>query len=102
MVNMKIYNIFDNLAFSKDREIEETIFENEKIKIIRISSFNQVTDYYDQEELEIVKIEKGSATLEIEGEIINLKEGDLLPIHPHQVHRVIKQDHAIWLSIFVK
>lgn len=99
---MKIYNIFDKLEFSEDREIEEIIFENEKIKMIRISSLNQVTDFYDQDQLEIVKIVRGRATLEIEGELVNLKEGDILPIHPHQVHRVISQDKTVWLCIFVK
>ena len=99
---MKIYNIFDKLEFSEDREIEEIIFENEKIKMIRISSLNQVTDFYDQDQLEIVKIVRGRATLEIEGELVNLKEGDILPINPHQVHRVISQDKTVWLCIFVK
>ena len=99
---MKIYNIFDKLEFSEDRELENLIFENEKIKMIRISSLNQVTDFYDQDQLEIVKIVRGRATLEIEGELVNLKEGDILPIHPHQVHRVISQDKTVWLCIFVK
>lgn len=99
---MEIYNIFDKVEFSENEEIEETIFENEKIKVIRITSLNQVTDYYDQNELEIVKIEEGKATLEIDGEIINLKKGDILPIKPHQIHRVIRQDHAVWLCIFLK
>ena len=99
---MDIYNIYKDLEFSPDREVEDIIFENEKIKMIRISSLNQVTDYYDQDQLEIVKIVRGRATLEIEGELVNLKEGDILPIHPHQVHRVISQDKTVWLCIFVK
>lgn len=99
---MTVYNIFDNLNFSETGEIEELIFENEKIKILRICSLNQVTDFYDQDELEIVKIEKGRASLELEGEVINLKAGDILPISPHQVHRVVSQDHTVWLCIFVK
>lgn len=99
---MAVYNIFENLEFSKDREIEELIFENDKIRLIRTASLGQSTDYYDQEELEIVKIERGSASLEIEGEIVDLKEGDILPINPHQVHRVLRQDKAVWLCIFVK
>lgn len=99
---MKIYNIFDKLEFSEDRELENLIFENDQVKIIRISSLNQTTDFYDQDQLEIVKIVRGRATLEIEGELVNLKEGDILPIHPHQVHRVISQDKTVWLCIFVK
>lgn len=99
---MTIYNIFEDLEFSPDREIEDIIFENDKIRLIRTASLGQATGYYDQEELEIVKIEKGRATLEIEGKILELKEGDILPIPPHQVHRVISQDKTIWLCIFVK
>ncbi|WP_311486643.1 cupin domain-containing protein [uncultured Anaerococcus sp.] len=99
---MKIYNIFDKMAFSKDREIEETIFENDQVKIIRICSLNQATDFYDQDRLEIVKIVRGRARLEIEGEVLDLKEGDILPIHSHKIHRVLSQDHAVWLCIFLK
>ena len=99
---MDIYNIYKDLEFSPDREVEDIIFENEKIRIVRTSSLNQATDYYDQEELEIVKIEDGWARLEIEGDIIDLKKGDILAINPHQVHRVIDQGKTIWLCIFVK
>lgn len=99
---MEIYNIFENLEFSSGREIEEIIFENEKIKIIRTASFGQVTYYYDQDDLEIVKIEKGWAKLEIEGEILDLKEGDILEIPSHKIHRVIDQGKTLWMCIFVK
>ncbi len=99
---MPIYNIFENIKFSDKKEIEETIFEDEKIKLVRISSLDQITDYYDQDELEIVKIEEGEAELEIDGQLIKLKKGDILPIYPHQVHRVIKQDRVVWFCIFVK
>ena len=99
---MDIYNIFSKLEFSPDREIEDLIFENEKIRIVRTASLNQATDYYDQEELEIVKLEDGWARLEIEREIVELIKGDILPIHPHQVHRVIDQGKTLWLCIFVK
>lgn len=99
---MTIYNIFKDLEFSPDREIEEIIFENNKIRLIRTASLGQATDYYNQDQLEIVKIEKGRATLEIEGKILELKEGDILPIPPHQVHRVVSQDKTIWLCIFIK
>lgn len=99
---MSIYNIFDDIKFSDKKEIEETIYEDDKIKLVRILSLDQLTDYYDQDELEIVKIEEGVAELEIDGKIIGLKKGDILPIHPHQVHRVIKQDRVIWFCIFIK
>ena len=99
---MATYNIFDDIKFSDKKEIEEIIYEDEKIKLVRILSLDQLTDYYDQDELEIVKIEEGVAELEIDGKIKKLKKGDILPIHPHQVHRVIKQDRVVWFCIFVK
>ena len=99
---MTIYNIFEDINFSDKKEIEEIIYEDRKIKLMRISSLDQVTGYNDQDELEIVKIEEGVAELEMDGQIIRLKKGDILPIHPHQVHRVIKQDRVIWFCIFVK
>ena len=99
---MAVYNIFENLEFSKEREIEDLIFENEKIRLVRTASLGQATDYYDQDQLELVKIEKGRASLEIEGDLVELREGDILPILTHQVHRVISQDKTIWLCIFIK
>lgn len=96
------YNIYENLNFDPEREVEETIFENEKIKIIRTLSLDQTTGYYDQEDLELVKIVEGEAVIEVEGEDIRLKKGDILPINPHEVHRLVYQNHVIWLCIFVK
>lgn len=55
----KLYNIFKNIRFSKDGEVEEKIYEDEGIKVIRTLSLDQVTDFYDQEELEIVFFAKG-------------------------------------------
>lgn len=37
---MKRFNIFENVHFSEDKEIEEIIFENQNIKAIRIVSLN--------------------------------------------------------------
>lgn len=99
---MKVYNIYNNLNFDPEREVEELIFENDKVKIIRTLSLDQTTGSYDQDELEIVKLVAGEAIIEIEGEKLRLKKGDILPISPHQVHRLTYQDHVIWLCIFVK
>ena len=55
----KIYNIFKNIRFSSEDEIEEKIYEDEGIKVLRTLSLDQVTDFYDQDELEIVFLLKG-------------------------------------------
>ncbi|VYU21712.1 cupin domain-containing protein [Peptoniphilus gorbachii] len=99
----KLYNVFKNIKFSCEREIEEKIYEDESLKIIRTMSLNQVTDFYDQEELEIVFLLGGKAQIEYEdGRIIKLQKGDTLEIKPHEIHRVSWQEKAVWLCIFKK
>ena len=98
-----LYNVFKNIKFSEEREIEEKIYEDESLKIIRTMSLNQVTGFYDQEELEIVFLLKGKAQIEYEyGRRLDLREGDSLVIKPHEVHRVSWQEEAVWLCIFKK
>ncbi|MBU5668928.1 cupin domain-containing protein [Peptoniphilus sp. MSJ-1] len=97
----KLYNVFKNIKFLEEKEIEEIIYEDEILKIIRTVSLNQVTDYYDQDELEIVILLKGVAEIEYDsGDVIELNEGDALEIKPHEVHRVKSQEKAVWLCIF--
>lgn len=99
----KLYNVFKNIKFSCEREIEEKIYEDESLKIIRTVSLDQVTDFYDQEELEIVFLLGGKAQIEYEdGRIIKLQKGDTLEIKPHEIHRVSWQEKAVWLCIFKK
>lgn len=99
----ELYNVFKNIKFSNDGEIEEKIYEDESLKIIRTMSLNQVTGFYDQEELEIVFLLKGKAQIEYEyGRRLDLREGDSLVIEPHEVHKVSWQEEAVWLCIFKK
>lgn len=98
-----LYNVFKNIKFSEEREIEEKIYEDESLKIIRTMSLNQVTGFYDQDELEIVFLLKGKAQIEYDdGKTLDLIEGDSLVIRPHEIHRVSWQEEAIWLCIFKK
>ena len=98
-----LYNVFKNIKFSEEREIEEKIYEDDSLKIIRTMSLNQVTGFYDQEELEIVFLLGGLAEIEYDnGEIISLEKGDTLEIKSHEIHRVRSQDRAVWLCIFRK
>ena len=99
----KLYNIFKNIRFSSEEEIEEKIYEDEGIKVIRTMSLDQVTGFYDQEELEIVFLLKGKAQIEYEdGRRLNLGEGDSLVIRSHEIHKVSWQEEAVWLCIFKK
>lgn len=99
----ELYNVFKNIKFSEEREIEEKIYEDESLKIIKTMSLNQVTGFYDQEELEIVFLLRGKAQIEYDnGRIISLEKGDTLEIKPHEIHRVSWQEEAVWLCIFKK
>ncbi|MDU2503705.1 MAG: cupin domain-containing protein [Peptoniphilus harei] len=99
----KLYNIFKNIRFSSEEEIEEKIYEDEGIKVIRTMSLNQVTGFYDQDELEIVFLLSGKAQIEYEdGRRLDLGEGDSLVIRPHEIHKVPWQEEAVWLCIFKK
>ncbi|MDU1023301.1 MAG: cupin domain-containing protein [Peptoniphilus harei] len=98
-----LYNVFKNIKFSNDGEIEEKIYEDESLKIIRTMSLDQVTGFYDQEELEFVFLLRGKAQIEYDdGRIIKLEKGDTLEIRPHEIHRVSWQEEAVWLCIFKK
>lgn len=98
-----LYNIFKNIKFSSEEEIEEKIYEDESLRIIRTMSLDQVTDFYDQDELEIVFLLKGKAQIEYEdGRRLDLGEGDSLVIRPHEIHKVSWQERAVWLCIFKK
>ena len=73
---MKRFNIFENVHFSEDKEIEEIIFENQNIKAIRIVSLNQKTDFMKEENLELVLVARGKAKLLINDEIdIKMTDG---------------------------
>ena len=91
----ELYNVFKNIKFSSEEEIEEKIYEDDSLKIIRTMSLDQVTGFYDQDELEIVILLGGKAQIELE-------EGDNLVIRPHEIHRVSWQEKAVWLCIFKK
>lgn len=99
---MDIFNLFDHISFSDLEEIEEGIFENEKVRVIRTLSLNQVTDFMVQDEDELVILMEGLASIETESEIVRMKKGDFLYIPKGLRHRVIDQDKAVWFCLFVK
>ena len=101
-MDKNLFNIFKNIKFSEEKEIEENIYEDDKIKIIRTMSLNQITGLYDQEEVEIVFLLDGKAELEFKDKKVRLEKGDMLEIKAHETHRVSWQEKAVYLCIFVK
>ncbi|ACV28066.1 nif11 domain/cupin domain protein [Anaerococcus prevotii] len=99
---MEVFNLFDHIRFSDLEEVEEGIFENEKVRALRTMSLNQVTDFMIQDEDEFVILMDGFASIETESEIVRMKKGDFLFIPKGLRHRVIDQDKALWFCLFVK
>ena len=100
-------NIFDyNLDRNKDEEFLTEIFKTKNIKIERIVSFGQTTDWYDQDENEFVILLEGNAEIEFEEKrVVSLKKGDYIIIPSHDRHRVIKTSSnpdCVWLCFFFK
>ncbi len=96
-------NIFD-YTIPKEGEVFKNLFENKDIKITQIvSSSNLDTKEYNQEYDEFVILLRGKATLEINKNIIDLKDGDYLHIPAHTKHKVLKTSNgALWLAIYFK
>ncbi|MDU3136022.1 MAG: cupin domain-containing protein [Anaerococcus prevotii] len=99
---MEVFNLFDRIKFSDLEEVEEGIFENDRVRALRTMSLNQVTDFMVQDEDEFVILMEGLASIETEDEIVRMKRGDFLFIPKGLRHRVIDQDKAIWFCLFVK
>jgi hypothetical protein len=99
---VEVFNLLDNLKFSKEEEVEEKVYEDEKVRVLRTMSLDQVTDFMIQDEDEFVVLMEGKASIETDREVIEMKKGDFLFIEKGLRHRVIGQDKAVWFCLFVK
>lgn len=97
-------NIYEMPGVPIDEELVSILVENENIRIERIISTGQQSDWYDQTETEYVILLEGTAQLLFENDAyLTLEKGDTLLISPHQKHRVTytsKDPPCIWLCVF--
>ena len=97
-------NIFDLPPCPLPQELTTIIAENETVRIERIVSTGQVSDWYDQSESEFVVLLQGDAVIEYDnGSSVALSEGDMVLIPPHERHRVSytsSEPPCIWLCVF--
>ncbi len=99
-------NIFDIPSGIQKNEIITSLLEDadKKIKIERIVSTGQTTDWYNQDENEFVILLTGFAKLEFENnEIIELVAGDCIYLPAHKKHRVCftsENPPCVWLCVF--
>jgi cupin 2 domain-containing protein len=85
-------------------ELVTTLVDTGSVRIERIVSTGQTSDWYDQAETEFVALLEGSAEIELaDGRVVALVKGDTLVIAPHERHRVSQTSvnpPCIWLCVF--
>jgi cupin 2 domain-containing protein len=101
-------NIFSEIPATLPQELIQTLLAASSLRIERIVSKGHASAkdfWYDQDEHEWVLLVAGSARLQFEDKIIELKAGDFVGIAAHKKHRVDWTDPdeaTIWLAVFYK
>jgi len=97
-------NIFDLPNKKMKDELCEILAQNINVRIERIISSGQTSDWYNQKETEWVLLVQGNAEIEYaQGEKILLQKGDTLLIPPHVQHKVTytsAKPPCIWICVF--
>ncbi|MEG1778604.1 MAG: cupin domain-containing protein [Oscillospiraceae bacterium] len=99
-------NIFDIPKHILPKELTNILAISENVRIERIVSTGQVSNWYDQTETEWLVLLSGKSMIEYDaGETVLLTSGDTLMIPPHKRHRVIytsSEPPCVWLCVFWK
>ena len=97
-------NIFDLPPIPLPEELTTALVKKGNVRIERIVSTGQTSEWYDQNDSEFVALLQGSAVIEYEnGKSIAMSKGDTLLIEPHERHRVSytsSEPPCIWLCVF--
>lgn len=97
-------NLYSDLNVPARGEAFEELLTCGNVRIERIVSSDSPDDKeYNQEHDEWVLVLKGSATVAMCGEDVQLAEGDHLFIPRGTAHRVTRTDHGtVWLAVHMK
>jgi cupin 2 domain-containing protein len=97
-------NIFDLQLLPLPGEMVTILAESGNVRIERIVSTGQTSDWYDQAETEFVVLLEGNAAIEyLNGKTVTLSKGDTLLIKPHERHKVSytsTEPPCVWLCVF--
>jgi cupin 2 domain-containing protein len=97
-------NIFELPKLPLLDELTTILAEKGKLRIERIVSTGQVSNWYDQDETEFVVLLEGNAIIEYDnGKSVDISKGDTLLILPHERHRVgftSIDPPCVWLCVF--
>ena len=98
---MNIFEI-EKLPGIREDEIVDILKENENVRIERIISTGQVSDWMIQERKEYVVLLQGNAIIEFNDKKVEMKAGDTLFIEKMERHRVSYTSEnlcCIWFCI---
>lgn len=94
-------NLFANAAPPQEGERFEALLSHKGLVVERIVSSSRIASQeYVQEQDEWVVLLQGEATLDVDGQTVQLRSGDYLFLPsrtPHTVQRV--SDGALWLAV---
>lgn len=99
-------NLFTNLPSHLPDELFTTLLNATNVRIERIVSHGHSSPegfWYDQDQHEWVVVLKGSARLQFEDGMVEMKPGDFVNIPAHKKHRVewtMPDEATIWLAVF--
>ena len=97
-------NIYALPQLPLPHEITEILHGTPGVRIERIISAGQTSDWYDQSEAEFVVLVQGNAIIEYaDGEKTKLTPGDTVYIPPRRRHRVAftsSEPPCIWICVF--
>lgn len=99
-------NLFSRPTEKFNEEIVQNLLEYKNVRIEKIISDNNVSDWYDQDEDEYVCLLSGYAELEFLDDndkikTVKLNQGDAMLIKRHERHRVSKTTECNWICIFI-
>ena len=99
-------NIYDFPETTMTEELTSILAEGENVRVERIISTGQNSDWYNQSETEFVILLEGKAVIEYEdGKSVSLSKGDTVLISQHERHRVSftsVNPACVWLCVFYK
>ena len=98
-------NLFTNLPSNLPNILSTTLLEADNVRIEGIVSHGHSSPdgfWYDQDHHEWVVVLKGSARLQFEDCMVEMKPGDFVNIPAHKKHRVewtTPDEPTIWLAV---
>jgi len=105
VVGDRLKNIFDDLPQQLPKELVQTLIRAADVRIERIISHGHSSPpgfWYDQPQHEWVIVLKGTARLQFEDGMVEMKPGDFINIPAHTRHRVdwtTPDEPTVWLGV---